>query len=271
MLKANYHTHTKRCGHAVGEDKDYVLEALGMGFTELGFSDHIMLPDFHERNVRGDFELADSYYRSIAELKEKYADRMKIYTGFEAESFSLYFPYYRSLLDTSRIDYLILGNHSRMDERHELINHFSKVRTAEDLYEYRDLALSALNTGMFSCFAHPDYFMSSVENVDRDVKKVMTDLIAICMELDIPLEVNTAGIRNGKKKIGDETRWVYPTDAFFSLAGKMGAKCIIGIDAHAPNQLSDETSLEEAVRFARKHDLKLIDRLTFKSPSSFNF
>lgn len=264
MINANYHTHTHRCGHAVGSDEEYVIEALGMGFTELGFSDHIMLPGFSEPRVRGDFSLAQDYYDSIAALKNKYSERMKIYVGYEAESFPLYFPYYHSLLMTGRIDYLILGNHCKMNEKRELIEHFSKIHSASELYDYRDLALSALNSGMFSCFVHPDYFMSSVENVDRDVKKVMRDLISVCIERDIPLEVNTAGIRNGKKKIGDEYRWIYPTDAFFSLAGKMGAKCIFGIDAHAPKQLSDEDSLEQAVLFARKHNLIILDKLPFR-------
>lgn len=49
MLRNNYHTHTKRCGHAEGEDEDYVLEALGSGITDLGFSDHIMLPGFRNQ------------------------------------------------------------------------------------------------------------------------------------------------------------------------------------------------------------------------------
>ena len=36
MLKANYHTHTYLCGHAVGDVDDYVNEAIRLGFKELG-------------------------------------------------------------------------------------------------------------------------------------------------------------------------------------------------------------------------------------------
>ncbi len=35
----NYHTHTKRCGHAKGTDEEYVIAAIEGGFDELGFSD----------------------------------------------------------------------------------------------------------------------------------------------------------------------------------------------------------------------------------------
>ena len=73
MLKANYHTHTKRCGHAFGEDEEYVLEALGQGMVELGFSDHIMLPGFSQPSIRGEYSLwAQDYFKSINYLKEKY-------------------------------------------------------------------------------------------------------------------------------------------------------------------------------------------------------
>ena len=40
MIKRNYHTHTKRCGHAIGEDEEYVINAIEAGLTDLGFSDH---------------------------------------------------------------------------------------------------------------------------------------------------------------------------------------------------------------------------------------
>ena len=43
-MKCNYHTHTMRCHHAVGEDEAYVLAALEAGFDELGFADHAPWP-----------------------------------------------------------------------------------------------------------------------------------------------------------------------------------------------------------------------------------
>ena len=95
MLTANYHTHTKRCGHATGEDEDYVLEALGHGFRLLGFSDHIRLPGFSQPYTRGDYSLFDDYCQSINHLKKEYKDRLDIYLGFEAEAFLCYFPYYK--------------------------------------------------------------------------------------------------------------------------------------------------------------------------------
>ena len=261
MFTCNYHTHTKRCGHASGEDEDYVLEAIGCGFRELGFSDHAMLPDFSEPYKRGDYSLFQNYCDSIASLKKKYEDQIQIHLGFEAESFPAYFPYFKELLDGGILDYLILGNHSALGNDKKIYAHFSHITNPSQLFLYRDLALKALSTGMFSIFAHPDYFLSSIDNFDADCKKVSRDLIECCIAYDIPLEINIAGIRNGRKQIGTQKRWIYPTDDFFHLVSKYKAKCILGEDAHAPEQLGYRSADFEAVQFAKKHDLFLIDRI----------
>jgi histidinol-phosphatase (PHP family) len=264
MLKSNYHTHTFRCGHASGLDEEYVVEALGEGITELGFSDHIMLPGFSDPGIRGEYSQFEGYITSINNLKAKYKDRMNILLGFEAESFQVFFPYYKELIDTGVIDYLILGNHCQMNESKKITEYFGKISSASELYRYRDLAISALQTGVFSCFAHPDYFMSSIEKPDKDCINVMRELIQASMALAVPLEVNIAGIRNGIKKIGKIDRWIYPTSEFFSIASEMGADCILGIDAHAPQQISDEDANEKAIMFSRNLGLHLLEKLEIK-------
>ena len=264
MLKSNYHTHTFRCGHASGLDEEYVVEALGEGIIELGFSDHIMLPGFSDPGIRGEYSQFEGYITSINNLKAKYKDRMNILLGFEAESFQVFFPYYKELIDTGVIDYLILGNHCQMNESRTITDYFGKITTASELYRYRDLAISALQTGIFSCFAHPDYFMSSIEKPDKDCLNVMREIIQASIALDVPLEVNVAGIRNGLKKIGKTERWIYPTTEFFKIASEMNAKCILGLDAHAPEQISDEDANEKAILFARRMGLNLLEKLDIK-------
>ena len=40
LMKTNYHTHTKRCGYAIGEDYEHVEAAIKISYKVLGFSDH---------------------------------------------------------------------------------------------------------------------------------------------------------------------------------------------------------------------------------------
>ena len=53
-MKVNYHTHTKRCGHASGEDREYVESAIEAGLEVLGFADHcrFVYPDGYVSGIR---------------------------------------------------------------------------------------------------------------------------------------------------------------------------------------------------------------------------
>lgn len=268
MFNANYHTHTYRCGHAIGKDEEYVQEALGLGLQELGFSDHAMYPDFDEENIRGSFSQNQGYFDSVNALKAKYDGRLKIYLGYEAEYFDPYVHYLKSLLVTHQIDYLLLGNHSAMNEDHRIYARFGKPNpNAQNIWLYVKTACAALKSGMYSCFGHPDLFLAEVENFDLDCRKASIQLIQTAMECDVPLEINVAGIRSGKSRIGKDIRWHYPTEFFFRFAQKMKAPCIIGLDAHAPSQMADPLANQEAIKFARRLNLQVIDRLKIKKVS----
>ena len=55
-VTANYHGHTYRCGHAYGQDEEYVQAALEMGFEVMGFADHVILPGFSQYPMRADYD-----------------------------------------------------------------------------------------------------------------------------------------------------------------------------------------------------------------------
>ena len=43
-MYANYHTHTFRCHHANGTEREYIEQAIERGLHTLGFSDHAPMP-----------------------------------------------------------------------------------------------------------------------------------------------------------------------------------------------------------------------------------
>lgn len=87
-MKTNYHTHTTRCMHAVGDDEDYVRSAIKGGFQELGFSDHG--PWKYHTDFVSDIRMLPEdlpeYIESIRALKEKYRNQISIKIGLEYES-----------------------------------------------------------------------------------------------------------------------------------------------------------------------------------------
>ena len=67
----NYHTHTERCGHATGDDEQYVRAAIEAGIKFLGFSDHVPFKNVVHPSDRMNYDQLDDYIESIETLKKK--------------------------------------------------------------------------------------------------------------------------------------------------------------------------------------------------------
>lgn len=100
MLLQNLHTHTTYCD---GSDTpgDLVDTAIAKGFNSLGFSGHSYMSFMTEVGMDKETDLM--YREEIARLKERYKDRLDIYTGLEFELFSEH--------DTDGYDYVIGACH----------------------------------------------------------------------------------------------------------------------------------------------------------------
>ena len=85
-MLANYHTHTFRCQHAVGEDRQYVEAAISHGMKVLGFSDHCpwVFDDGYVSGTRMSPSQLDGYFTSLTDLRAEYAGDIRLYIGFEA-------------------------------------------------------------------------------------------------------------------------------------------------------------------------------------------
>ena len=242
---ANYHTHTARCGHATGEDREYVEKALERGLKVLGFSDHIPMPfaDGRESHFRVPRARLAEYVESVLSLREKYKDRIRILLGFEAE----YYPdYYERMLDQLApypVDYLILGQHFN-DSAESLYN--TKPQTdAGGLARYVDRVLAGLATGRYLYLAHPDLVTWVGE--EAAYRREMERLCRRAKEMDIPLEINMLGMREGRP---------YPNPLFWEIAAREGNRCLLGCDAHSPEDVAHPEQLTKIREFAAQYGLK---------------
>jgi len=238
QMIGNYHTHTYRCNHANGTDEAFVQTAIDMGLKYLGFSDHVMLKDVENRRSRGDYSQQADYIASVRTLQEKYRDRITIYLGYECEAFGQRFHEFRDLLLYEGFDYLILGNHARLTEENRVEYYFHRPVSEEKLIAYRDTLIEGMETGLFSCVAHPDYYMDAFHEWNALTEEVGCSIIDAAVRLHIPLEFNLACFRRGKKHLNDhDGRVGYPMEAFWKIVKEKGAETIIGIDAHHPEDI----------------------------------
>ena len=254
-MKANYHTHTARCGHAEGTDEQYVLAAIGAGYDTLGFSDHVPYPyrsGFTSPTVRMTADRLPEYVESVKRLKDKYADKIRILTGFECEYFPEYMGWMADMKEEQGLDYLILGNHYELTD--ETGMYYGHCKTGAQLARYVDNTIRGMETGLFAYLAHPDLFMRAYGRFDDDARAAARDLSAACKAMNLPMEYNVhdrfiAYLTN---------RISYPHPEFFDIAAEAGVKIIIGVDAHEPRELSDTTQWDRAMaELARFGDLHI--------------
>lgn len=257
-MKANYHTHTLRCGHAEGTDEQYVKAALSQKFDVLGFSDHVPWPyksSFTNPGVRMLLSQMDEYLASVRRLKEKYAGQIDILTGFECEHFPQYMGWLKEMAEEKQLDYLILGNH--YDETDETGMYFGLSTTAAHLRRYVDSTVKGIETGLFAYLAHPDLFLRRYRPFDANCRQAAKDLAQACAAHQLPMEYNLHD-----RYLSPRTRRTsYPHPEFFEIAADAGVKIIIGLDAHEPKELSDPTQWDLAQRELHAYGELFIDRI----------
>lgn len=242
-LHVNYHTHTKRCGHAVGEDEEYVQAAIKAGIRELGISDHIFYPHLKNdsfNHVRADYSCMEGYCRSFENLRKQYQSQIMLHIGFEAEYYPDYHEYYRSLLESKKVEYLILGQHFIREDgvtkcflRHD--------HDVEGIEKYADALIAGMKTGFYRYVAHPDLFLAGYASFDEHAARISHRICSAAQAMHIPLEINLAGYRKGFHTYPNgERRFLYPHESFWKIAAMHGCQVVIGIDAHQPSDLQQK-------------------------------
>lgn len=250
-MLANYHTHTERCQHARGEDREYIEQAIKGGMKILGFSDHCpwIFDDGHVSGTRMLPSQLDDYFTSLTDLKKEYSGDIKIYIGFESEYIPELMEAQNKLLADYPVDYMILGEHFLEREPYGPYTGFETNDEAM-LKKYVDLCIEGMNTGKYLYVAHPD--LLNFTGDDEIFTKHFTRLCTYLKEHNIPVEINQLGVEQGRH---------YPSHKFLSIAQKVGNTAIIGCDAHLPHALSDKKMHEKCLKLARKYGLELLDFL----------
>jgi histidinol-phosphatase (PHP family) len=256
-MRANYHNHTFRCGHAIGKEEEYLKRAIDAGLEIFGFSDHApyLFPGDYVSPSRMRIEEIDSYFDTILGLREKYKGQIKIPIGFEMEYYPKLFDRALEIYSRYPLDYLILGEHMIGNEGISAINAFAPTDSIMTLRSFVDYCINALRTEKFSYVCHPDNINFTGE--DGIYVDEMSRLIEECNRLCVPLEINLLGMRSGRH---------YPKALFWETAGKLGATAVLGFDSHDPRHVAVESEIETGIAFAEKHGLKLLDEIELKKP-----
>ncbi|MDE6111578.1 MAG: histidinol-phosphatase [Eubacterium sp.] len=249
----NFHTHTYRCHHAKGTDRDYVEAAIKAGYTEIGFSDHVpyLFPTDYYSDFRMNPEETEEYVSSIRALQEEYKDKITIRLGFEVEYYPQLFDKLLHFLKQYHYDYLILGQHFTENEYDK--NAFysgHKTKSIEIFDTYIHQTLEALKTGEFLYFAHPDLINYTGDKKIYEEK--MRYFVKELKKLNIPIECNFLGFWDKRH---------YPNKTFWKLVAEEQNPVVIGLDAHQPEVYLDKKRLDEMKKFLSDLGIEPIEKL----------
>jgi len=246
-MYANYHTHTTRCLHARGEDREYVENAIKAGLKILGFADHtpMVYNTDYKSYFRMPLEDADGYFKSVTDLKKEYAGDIEIRVGLESEYYPESFEKYLDFIDQYPIEYMILGQHCLLREEDGIFS-INPHGEEELLRKYYKNLLDGCKTGKYLYIAHPDVFnFTGDESVYDDATR---EFLSEIEKLNIPLEINRLGVAEHRS---------YPRLRFWDLCKEYKVRAVIGLDAHTTDVFADEASVNACADIALSRGIAL--------------
>jgi histidinol-phosphatase (PHP family) len=232
----DFHSHHRRCGHAVGEMAEYIEAAAARGMTTFGVSDHgpayWLSGDHAQPGTQMACSEVSRYAAEAHALKERYTDRITVLVGIEADYIEGREADLKAVLDAHPFDYALGSVHYALGT-----SIFSKTRwmyeSATDIYAdyYRQVALAA-ESGLFDILSH----LTAVEAYGPPVTEEQAALwyppVADAVAASgCAVEINTSGYR---KMGGDEP---FPNRRMLRLLLERGIPLTFGSDCHRPDEV----------------------------------
>jgi len=256
-LDINYHTHTIRCNHASGSEREFIEEAIAHNMPVLGFADHCPYiffdTDYYSRHRMWPHQTED-YFTMLVKLREEYKGQIDIKIGLETEYYPKYFGRLLEFLAPYPLDYMILGQHFIGNEVPPGIYSGAETDSEQRLAMYVDQVLEGLETGLFTYLAHPDLF--TWRGDEQTYRREMERLCLRVKELGYVVEYNLLGHYDHRN---------YPTEAFWHIAAQVGNTVILGIDGHEPEALNRPQTEAEALQFLHGLGIQPIETIDLKS------
>lgn len=263
----DYHVHTFRCGHAGGASRDFVLQAIDRGLSEIGFTDHI--PLYFLPEDRRDPKLAmredqfEGYVREVEGLREEFAGRIAVRLGLEADYAEGREEDLARWLGRADWD-LVLGSvhwvaGDWIDDPARSPARFER-EGAEALYdEYYRLLARAARTGFFDVLTHFDLPKKHGHRPAAPRTAAEDAAIAAAAAAGCAVEISSAGMR---KPVSE----AYPEPRLLARIVAAGIPVTFSSDAHAPAEvgwgyartvaLARECGASEFVTFEKRRKIR---------------
>jgi len=238
--------HTYLCRHAVGTPTELAAQAVQLGFTEIGFSDHAPMPrdDFDDwRMARSELV---SYVDQVEQARRDHP-QLSIRLALEVDYIPGIEDWIRELAALPVWDYLIGSVHYLSDnwnfDNPARRQEWARRDPFEIWSDYFDRLTQAAASGLFDIIGHADLCKRFAIYPKQDCALLYAKFLTVAKRAGVAMELNTAGLRK-------DCREIYPSPTLVQMAFKAGVPITFGSDAHAPGEVG--AGFTEALALARR-------------------
>lgn len=238
-LDGDHHTHTARCGHAVGEAREYVEAALAAGLGAIAVTDHVPMfwrprPERDPRLAMRLDELGD-YVAEVLALRAEYRGRIEVLLGIEADFVPGCEGELRRLLAPYPFD-LVLGSvHWLGDWLVDGPDSIARFERGQDEVDaiwraYADAVVAAASSGLFDVLTHLDLPKKFGHRPRLPYAGRQAEVVRAVAASGCAVEVSSGGLR---KPVGEP----YPALDLLRDLHTAGVPLVLSSDAHAPGEV----------------------------------
>jgi len=249
MINYNLHQHSV---FSDGKDvpEKYVENAVELGFSAMGFSEHSPLPFDNPFSIKA--EKIDEYVQVIEKLKEQYQNRLALYHALEMDyipGMSEDFNHWRRLC---KADYLIGSVHLvKPDGFNDLwftdgpdyriydqgIENFFGGDIRRAVRTFYDQTNRMIETQQFEIIGHFDKIKMHNRNrfftdEDKWYRDMVNETVQLIKQHDLIVEINTRGLY---KKRSDS---LFPDGYALKQVKEMNIPILISSDAHQADEIN---------------------------------
>ncbi|MBP9021883.1 MAG: histidinol-phosphatase [Spirochaetes bacterium] len=233
----DFHNHTELCGHAEGTPEEYVMTAVKRGIRYFGFADHAPIEESIRAGITMSPDEIEDYISMTKSLKEKFAGKIEIFTGFEVD-YPEFEAFDSSYYTDERIDYLIGSCHFIGDWPIDFSpeasdEEYSKRGVDSVCADYFNNVLSLAKSGKYNIIGHFDLYKKFGHRPEKDFSDIISLIAKEAAKNNTAIEINSSGLRKPVKEI-------YPSFDIIKLIKESGGIFTLGSDSHHPDDVAKD-------------------------------